>query len=610
MRLALKPEGLGPLGEALAESHGQPVHVFGGISGEEVLVEIVRRHRHHLAARVLEVLLPSPQRVAVPCPYFGQCTGCQWQHVRYEHQLEIKQRIVKEALEGVGGISTAPVAAIVPAPQPLGYRNHARFTVGAEGRPGFVHRETGRFVPVDRCLLMHPWINQTLSSIQGHCGQMTAISLRYGVNTGQWVIVPALEVSAPVASGQMYYEESLLGRRLRIHRSSFFQVNTAQAEQMARLVCQRLALTGRELVVDAYTGVGTFAVLLAPLAGKVIAVEASAIAIRDAVVNIQGLANVELATARTEEFLSSLPQAPDVLVLDPPRVGCHPLALHAVLRRLPRRVAYISCDPWTLARDLKVLLRGPFQLEEVLPIDVFPQTHHIESIAFLSLDPARRWVFQSQQQLVLASESPRRQEIMTEMGLDFHVLPSEVEEPPPSSRDPVSVARERALQKARAVASIVKEGTVIGADTVVAYGYEILGKPTSEEEACAFLRRLRGKEHRVFTGLAVVDAASGREVVGHRRSRVRLRRYSDAEIEAYVASGDPLDKAGAYAVQDAQFHPVGWMKGCYLNVVGLPPCILVGLLHQMAVYPILNPRWTPPGHCPDCHRLARQARGK
>lgn len=608
--LTLKLDGMGRLGEALARHNGLRVFVFGGIPGEEVLAEVVRQHRNYVAARVVKVMVPSPQRVEAPCPYFGPCTGCQWQHISYEHQLELKRRMVQEAMEGAGMVN-APVAPVVPAPQPLGYRNHARFTVGPEGGLGFVNRESRRFVPIDRCLLMHPWINQALSQLQGHCGETTQLSIRYGINTGQWLVQPALRASqAPVASGQKHYEEALQDKRFRISASSFFQVNTAQAERMVQLVQERLALTGQELVVDAYAGVGTFAVLVAPLARKVLAIEDSASAIQDAQVNIQGLHNVELAQAKTEELLASLPQAPDVLVLDPPRTGCHPAALRAILLRPPQRIVYVSCDPRALARDLRVLCHGPFLLEEVLPIDLFPQTHHIECIATLSHDPERERAFQSRQQLVLASESPRRREIMAAMELTFQTIPPEVEEPPPSSGDPVAIAQERAVDKARAVAATLDQGTVIAADTVVADRDDVLGKPASEEQAYAWLHRLQGKEHRVITGLALVDAATGEQLTGCRISRVRMREYSDQEIAAYMASGGPWDKAGAYGIQDAQFHPVAQVTGCYLNVVGLPPCTLLRLMHRMGIYPTIDPRWVPPGNCRDCHRLARDASGK
>ncbi|MFC2059062.1 Maf family nucleotide pyrophosphatase [Chloroflexota bacterium] len=608
-QLNLKLEEMGRLGEAISQHDGAKVFVFGGIPGEEVLAEVVWQKRNRVAARVIEVIAPSSHRVEATCPYFGSCTGCQWQHISYEHQLELKHRMVREAMEQTGGIRDATVSPVVPAPQTLGYRNHARFTVGPEGSLGYVNRQNRRFLRIEQCQLMHPWINQALSQLQDRCGETTQISIRYGVNTGQWLIQPTLrEIKVPLASGQKHYEESLHGNCFRVSAASFFQVNTGQAEQMVQLVRDRLALTGQEVVVDAYAGVGTFAVLLAPFASKVIAIEESASAIQNARVNIMGLTNIELAQSKTEALLESLPQVPDALVLDPPRTGCHPEALKAINFRPPKRVVYISCDPWALARDLRVLCHGPFTLEEVLPIDLFPQTHHIECIATLSYNPERARAFQARQQLILASESPRRQEIMAAMGLSFRVMPSSVEESLPSSGNPVSIAQEQALRKAQAVASNLDEGIVIAADTIVADGDDILGKPASEEEAYALLTRLRANEHRVVTGLALVDAATGEDLTGYKMSRVRMRDYTDQEISAYIASGHPLDKAGAYGIQDSEFHPVAGVKGCYLNVVGLPACALVHLLHRMGVYPAVNPGWMPPGKCPDCNRLARDSR--
>ena len=491
--LALKLVAMGPFGEAVAQHEGRRVSVFGGIPGEDVLAEVVRQRRNMILAQVIEVTNASTERVEPPCPYFGPCTGCQWQHIRYEHQLELKRGIVQEAMQEAG-IPVSLVAPVIPAPQLFGYRNHVRFTVGPEGAIGFVNRQSRHFVPVNQCLLMHPWINQALSQLQGCCGETTQLSIRYGVNTGQWLIQPTLRSpEASLESGQKHYEEALAGRRFRISAASFFQVNTTQAERVAQLVRDRLVLTGQELVVDAYAGVGTFAALLTPFARKVIAIEEAPSAIQDAQVNIHGLDNVELAEAKTEHLLGALPERPDALVLDPPRVGCQLQALRAVLLRPPQRVVYVSCNPQALAHDLRILLRGPFILEEVLPVDLFPQTYHVECLATLSYSPARGQAFQSRQQLILASESPRRQEIMAEMGLSFRAVPPQVAEAASSSTDPVAVARERALQKARAVASTVREGVVIGADTIVADGDVILGKPASEEEAHAFLRQLRGK---------------------------------------------------------------------------------------------------------------------
>jgi MAF protein len=188
-------------------------------------------------------------------------------------------------------------------------------------------------------------------------------------------------------------------------------------------------------------------------------------------------------------------------------------------------------------------------------------------------------------QLILASGSPRRRKLLAHLGLPFRVVVPEVEEDvaPAAMGKPEELAEALALAKAEAVARDEGEGIVIAADTIVVDGDTILGKPADGSEAEATLRRLRGKTHRVITGLAVVNAGNGRRAALHVVTAVRMRPYSDAEIAAYVARREPLDKAGAYAIQDEQFHPVASYNGCYCNVVGLPLKALVNLLRRAGV---------------------------
>ena len=193
-RFRVRLNGWGRLGEALAQHEDVPLFVFGGIDGEEVEAEIVRRHRRYMAARVVQVIEPSPHRIAPPCPHFGPCTGCQWQHITAEHQRELKRLAVIDALERIGDLTDAPVSDVVPAPAPLGYRNHARFTVGPQGTLGYVNRESRRFVPIDRCPLMDEGINTTLAQLQGHCADTTQVSVRYGTGTGDLLVQPGQPV--------------------------------------------------------------------------------------------------------------------------------------------------------------------------------------------------------------------------------------------------------------------------------------------------------------------------------------------------------------------------------------------------------------------------------
>ena len=604
--LTLTLRALGRHGEALAETDdGKPVFVFGGIPGETVTAEVVATRRGYVAARVTDVADPSPHRVEPACPYFGECTGCQWQHVAYERQLEMKREALADALHRIGGLDIEPLPTL-PSPDTLGYRNHARFTVSKQGgRLGYVHKERRRHVEVEECLLMAPWINHALASLQGHAAETTQLSLRYGVHTGDYLLQPTFQdMDVPLASGQKHYQEALLGHPFRVSSPSFFQVNTRQAEQMAELVMGELRLDGSQTVVDAYAGVATFAVLMADRAQRVIAVEESKSAVADARVNIEGIPNVELRQARTEDVLSELAEGGvDAVLLDPPRAGCMPGTLDALLDVPPERVVYVSCDPETLARDLAILAAGPFRIEQVRPVDMFPQTYHVEAVATLVRDDERLAALRGRQTLVLASSSPRRTEILGRLGLPFETEEPGVDEPDAApGADPVEVARERALEKARAVAGRRDAGTVLGADTVVELDGVVLGKPRDDGDAVRMLRDLRGREHRVITAVALVDAATGETAEGYRASRVVMRDYTDEEIAAYVASGAPMDKAGAYGVQDEAFAPAAEVRGCYLNVVGLPVCETLKLAERFGLRPRLrlDGQWPALERCPAC----------
>jgi 23S rRNA (uracil1939-C5)-methyltransferase len=456
---------------------------------------------------------------------------------------------------------------------------------------------------------MADWINEAVEKLQGNVAETTQLSLRYGVNTGDWLLQPTFsEPSVPMASGQKHYKEELLGHTFQVSSPSFFQVNTHQAERMMTRVIEALELTGNETIVDAYAGVATFAVLLADHVKRAIAVEESASALIDARVNVAGIANVELRQARTEDVLAELvAEGVDAIILDPPRTGCMPGTIDALLDSPPRRIVYVSCEPETLARDLALLTAGPFTLDSVTPVDMFPQTQHVESVSILTFDAERHAQLQARSQLVLASASPRRHEIVSRLGLDVDVATNDVEEPPARpDQEPQDVAVERALIKARASAALRESGTIVGADTVVEVDGEVLGKPVDGDDAWRMLRALRNREHRVITGVALIDAATGDERTAFRATRVIMRDYGDDEIESYIASGDPFDKAGSYAVQHEGFSPAAEVRGCYLNVVGLPVCTLLKEAERfgLRITPKPDLRWPELSLCPECAKRA------
>ena len=227
-------------------------------------------------------------------------------------------------------------------------------------------------------------INKTVSLLQNKDSETTSMSVRLGVNTDNILIQPKLTNSNIVIdTGQKFYTEKFYGKEFRIASPSFFQVNIAQAEKMVEIIKSSLNLSGSETLVDAYSGVGTFAISLASSVGKVIAIEESASAINDAEFAIGDIDNIEFILGKTENMLSSISDDIDILILDPSRKGCHPDTIEVVLVKSPKKIVYVSCDPVTLARDLNMLLSEGYSITYVQPLDMFPQTYHVEVIVIM-----------------------------------------------------------------------------------------------------------------------------------------------------------------------------------------------------------------------------------
>jgi 23S rRNA (uracil1939-C5)-methyltransferase len=236
-------------------------------------------------------------------------------------------------------------------------------------------------------MLMDSKINGFLSQLQDNASETTNLSIRVGINTEDYLVQPELsEADIDFQTGQKWYVENMLDREFRVASPSFFQVNTKQAEFMINLVGDKLRLNGNEILVDAYAGVGVFASLLSDKVRKVIAVEESQAAVKDALFGLNDLDNVHYIQGKTEEVLEELKEEIDVIILDPPRTGCHPQAIVSVMSSKANKIAYVSCDPASLARDLNILVQGGYQIDSVDPIDMFPQTYHTECVTTLSLN--------------------------------------------------------------------------------------------------------------------------------------------------------------------------------------------------------------------------------
>ena len=382
--------GINDSGETLSEIRGAPVEVTGGLPGEKVVVEVQKRFPERIVAKVVEVLEQAEERVVPECEYFLTCSGCQWQHASYDYQLQLKQARVQREIDKYQSLSQVVVDATIGSESQLGYRNHGRFTVGKKddgGKIGYINAVTRRFVKIDRCLLMNEQINKVLDLAQDNVAGQTQVAIRAGSNTDSMLIQPRMNLShIGLVTGEQHYEEEVRGFRFRVAASSFFQVNTSQLSRAIDEVRDLLEFDGTEVMVDAYCGVGVFTVLLAPYVRKIVGIEESASAIEDAGLNSKDILNIEFVEGKTEHILNTLNQHIDVLLLDPPRVGCHPDVLDSVIKLKPEKVLVISCEPQAMARDLNLLCStGIYSLETIRPVDMFPQTRHVETISMLRL---------------------------------------------------------------------------------------------------------------------------------------------------------------------------------------------------------------------------------
>jgi 23S rRNA (uracil1939-C5)-methyltransferase len=392
-------------GDAVGRYEGQVVFVPGGIPGETVEVEITERRKSFMRGRLLRVLSPAPERVEPPCPYAKSCGGCQWQHIRYEDQLAFKRAIVASELERTGNQQDPLVHPMLGMENPWNYRNHIQLLVGPSGELGYQAARSHEVIPVERCQIAHPLLMEMWESLEVDPDVVQRVSLRAGINTGERMLIlegadptpPALEVDMPISvlylsdegyvtvlAGNSYFHERLAGRLWRISGPSFFQVNTVQAEQLVQTVGRYLALQPGESLLDAYCGVGTLSLPFAAQLDYVLGIEASPWAIEDAAANAEDEENVELLEGAVEEVLPGWEQGFDAVVLDPPRAGVEPEALEGIFQVHPKRIVYVSCDPVTLARDVARLNEMGYALAEVQPIDMFPQTYHIECVALMS----------------------------------------------------------------------------------------------------------------------------------------------------------------------------------------------------------------------------------
>ncbi|MDO5038066.1 MAG: 23S rRNA (uracil(1939)-C(5))-methyltransferase RlmD, partial [Tissierellia bacterium] len=421
-----------------------PVFIPGALVGEEVSFKIGKAKKSYAFGILLEVLEASPHRVS-PRDDLGRQTGTMTlQHMDYPSQLAFKKKQVQEALSRIGGFNQPPVEATLGMEDPWAYRNKAQIPVReVKGRleTGFYRKRTHDLVPVENFHIQYPTIDQAILKVrdllrdyglsaydeetgqglirhiivrQGHYSRdmmvilvvngtqlpreealvqnlvqtlPDLVSLVLNVNQKKTNVI--LGPDSRILWGKPYYQDQMLGLKLRISPQSFYQVNTPQAEKLYQAGIQAAGLTGQERVLDAYCGIGSISLALAQKAKEVYAMEVVPQAVDMARENarINGIENAHFQAGKAEKILPQWQKQGlsfDVAFVDPPRKGLDPRFIESLVQLAPKKIVYISCNPSTLARDCKIISQAGYSLDYVQPVDLFPQTNHVETVALLS----------------------------------------------------------------------------------------------------------------------------------------------------------------------------------------------------------------------------------
>jgi 23S rRNA (uracil1939-C5)-methyltransferase len=381
-------------GDGVGRSEDRVIFVPFTVDGDEAEVEITEIKKRYARGRLIRIIAPSHDRATPRCRYYGNCGGCRMQHIAYPYQLELKRRQVAETFRRIAKLSFPPVASVIASPRPYGYRGKAEFHfAGGRGGPwriGLMAAASHDLVEVERCEIVDESINRKYRSFQE--------ALRRGLlqlrNERQifWSDEPG-ESSTEAATGSGTAQEitrMVRGKRITVPYRGFFQANVSLVGELVEQVAAMSALSGRETVIDAYGGAGLFSLFLGSRAERIFVIEGDREAALCADLNLrrEGFMHAEVYPGDVADILGSEFVMPgitaDVVILDPPRDGCGKGVIDAVAAIRPERIIYVSCNPATQARDLRLLAERGYTLRLLQPLDMFPQTAHIEVVALLS----------------------------------------------------------------------------------------------------------------------------------------------------------------------------------------------------------------------------------
>lgn len=432
-------------GQGVAKIDSFPIFVPGGLPGERAQIKVLNVKKNYGYGKLIEIKERSPYRIDIPETEINKYGGCQLQHMSYEGQLQFKQNRVTQALTRIGKLTDVQIHPIIGMDEPFHYRNKAQVPVGEkEGRliSGFYKPRTHEIIDTDESVIQIEAINEAIRVVkricdelsiaayheEKHTGVLRNIMARYGKQTDELMIVLITKtdklphqqeivdrivtalpnVKSIVQNINSKRTNVILGEKttvlwgsdviydyigdvkFMISPLSFYQVNPVQTKVLYDKALEYANLTGEEIVIDAYCGIGTISLFLAQKAKKVYGVEVVPDAIEDAKKNaeLNEIRNVEFAVGEAETVIPNWTREgihADVIVVDPPRKGCAETLLETIIEMKPKRVVYVSCNPATLARDLQILENNGFKTTEVQPVDMFPQTMHVECVSQIVL---------------------------------------------------------------------------------------------------------------------------------------------------------------------------------------------------------------------------------
>ncbi|WP_102336277.1 23S rRNA (uracil(1939)-C(5))-methyltransferase RlmD [Salimicrobium jeotgali] len=431
-------------GDGVGKVDGYPLFVPYGLPGEKARVKVVKVKKNFGFGKLMDVEEESGDRVTPPCPVYYQCGGCQLQHMSYSRQLTMKKKQVENVMKKIGHLEHVPVHDPIGMEEPWRYRNKIQIPVGekenGELKAGFYQKRSHNIIDMDSCLIQDETNDGMVAAVrkiatdlgieaydeESHRGVLRHIMVRTGQVTGDIMVVlitrtkelphkdelieqikeaypgvksivhnvnrektnVILGKETTVVYGDEYIYDSIGDIRFMISAQSFYQVNPTQTKALYDKALEYADLRGGETVVDAYCGIGTISLFMAKAAKKVYGVEVVGEAVKDAKKNarLNHIDNVEFYKGKAEKVMPwwrGQGLRPDVIVVDPPRKGCDEALLTSMLEMEPERIVYVSCNPSTLARDLRILEDGGYETQEVQPVDQFPQTNHIECVTWL-----------------------------------------------------------------------------------------------------------------------------------------------------------------------------------------------------------------------------------